>query len=59
MRQPFLMLKMSEFFRYGKVDEMVERNALLLRKVLRHPANGGPKPEGKLAYGNFFFASQA
>jgi len=48
MRQPFLMLKMSEFFRYGKVDEMVERNALLLRKILGHTANGGHQPEGAL-----------
>jgi hypothetical protein len=28
------MLKMSELFRNGKVDELVERNAFLLRKVL-------------------------
>jgi hypothetical protein len=34
------MLKMSELFRYGKVDELVERNAFLLREVLRYPAYG-------------------
>lgn len=48
------MLKMSQLFGYGNVDELVERNAFLLRKVLRYSAHGGHEPKGKLAYGDFF-----
>jgi hypothetical protein len=29
------MLKMSEFLRYGDIDELVERDAFLLREILR------------------------
>jgi hypothetical protein len=47
------MLKMSELFGHGNVDELVERNAFLLREVLRYPAHGGHEPEGKLAHGDF------
>jgi hypothetical protein len=47
------MLKMSELFGHGNVDELVERNALLLRVVLRYPAHGGHETERKLAHSNF------
>ena len=42
------MLKMGELLRYGDIDELVERDALFLRKDFRCPAS----PHGMSRSGN-------
>jgi hypothetical protein len=54
--KPILMLKMSEFFRHGDIDELVERNAFFQREILRNPTHRGHEPERKFVHDNLLLA---
>jgi hypothetical protein len=46
------VLKVSEFFGYGDIDELVERDAFPLREVFRYPAHRWHEPKWELVHGN-------
>lgn len=55
-RQPFFVLQMSKFFSHGDVNELIERNALTLRDMLRHFPDGWHKSKRKFTHDNLLLA---
>jgi hypothetical protein len=48
------VLKVSELFGYGDIDELVERDTFFLREVFRNPAHRWHEPKRELGHGNLF-----